>query len=85
MRDTVTILALAILATALAVLLLSGSGGAVAGMDPDAFARLAALASIGILVGAALIGRGGTRPRLWHAAVWLAILVALMAGYRAFA
>jgi hypothetical protein len=83
--NTVFILGLAILATALAVLLLFGSGGGpIAGMSPDGFASLAALLAIALMVGSSLIRRGEGRPKLWHAAVWLAVLVGLMAGYRAF-
>jgi hypothetical protein len=85
MGNTVYILGLAILATALVVLLVFGSGGTVGGIDAHSFARFASLAAIAVLVGAAVVGRGAPRPKLWHAAVWLALLVALMAGYQAFA
>lgn len=86
MNNTLFIVGMAILATALAALLLfGGDGGSVAGLSPDSFASLAALTAVAVLVGSALVGnRMATRPKLWHAAVWLAVLVALMAGYRAF-
>lgn len=86
MNNTIFILGMAILATALgALLLFGGDGGNIAGLPADRFASLAALTAVAVLVGSAFVGnRLATRPKLWHAAVWLAILVALMAGYRAF-
>ena len=85
MGQTVFYLGLAIIVTALIALLLFADGGSVAGMDPSRFASLASLAAVALLVGSGLLhGRHRANMRLWHAAVWLAVLVALMAGYQAF-
>ncbi|HUG61925.1 MAG TPA: hypothetical protein VMP03_08770 [Methylomirabilota bacterium] len=87
MRNTVYILAFAILGTALAALLLfGGDGGSIAGMDPDRFARLAGLGALAVLIGSGILAssRSGLSPRLWHVAAWLAVLVALMLGYQWF-
>lgn len=82
MRSPFLLAGLAILGTALAVLLLFGQNGSVAGLDPDSFARLAGLAAVALLVGAGLLAsRHRANMRLWHAAAWLAILVALIAAY----
>jgi aspartyl protease family protein len=86
MRNTVLLVALGILGTGLAVLLLSGEGASLGGLGQDRFASLVQLGAIALVVGAALAGtRGRLSPRLWHVAVWLAVLVALMTGYQAFA
>jgi aspartyl protease family protein len=88
MRDTILYVALAVIGTGLAVLLLSGDGASLGGLGQDRFASLVSLVAIALVIGAAVIGRNrigaGGRPRLWHAAAWLAVLVALVAGYQAF-
>lgn len=84
MRQTVFWLALAIAATALAALLLFGQSGPVLGMDPDDFGAAARLLVVLLLVGAVFVGRRQFHPRLWHAAAWLAVVVALVVGYEAF-
>ncbi len=85
MRSTVLWLALAIVATAVGGLVLFGDSGSVLGMEPDHFASLARL-SVVLLIAAVVVAgfRGQVRPRLWHAAFWLATIVALMAGWQAF-
>jgi predicted aspartyl protease len=86
MGQTVFYLGLAIIVTALGALLLFGDSGSVAGMAPETFASVASLAAVALLVGSGLLrGRHLRNMRLWHAALWLAVLVALMAGYQAFA
>lgn len=82
MRNTALIVGLAILATGLAALLLFGDDPTIAGLAPDGFARLVTLSALAAVIGAGLVGiRGRLAPRLWHVAVWLGLLVALMAGY----
>lgn len=72
---------IAISITAMAILML-GSGGSVAGLSPDGFASVAILSAWAMVIGAGLfVSRNRVRPRLWHVALWLAILVAVMAGY----
>lgn len=84
MRRTVMWLGLAIVATAVGALMLFGGSGSVAGMEPAAFARLARLVVILMMVSAVFVGfRRRLTPRLWHVAVWLGLLVALMAGWQA--
>lgn len=86
MRQTVFYLGLAILVTAMLALVLFADGGSVAGLEPAKFASLASLAAVALMVGSGLLRHARTpgRLRLWHAAVWLGVLVALMAGYQAF-
>lgn len=85
MRDTVFILALALLGTALVVLVLFGDGGSIAGLESERFGRLAYLTTLALVIGAGLVAtRGRLSPKLWHVAVWLALLAALMFGYQAF-
>jgi predicted aspartyl protease len=85
MGQTVFYLGLAIIVTALLALVFFADGGSVAGMDPSTFASLASLAAVALLVGSGLLhGRHRANMRLWHAALWLALLVALMAGFQAF-
>jgi aspartyl protease family protein len=85
MRNTVYILAFAILGTALVLLMLFGDSGPIAGIEPDRFGRLAQLTALALVIGAGLVAtRGRLSPKLWHVAVWLALLAALMFGYQAF-
>ena len=82
MRSPFLIAGLAIIGTALAALLLFGESETIAGLDPDAFARLAGLGAVALLVGAGMMAsRHRTRMQLWHVAVWLAVLAALVAAY----
>jgi len=83
MRRVAFPLALAIAVTGLIALLLFGGDGGILGLDDERFADLAKMGAIALVIGAALIGgRGRFSPRLWHAAVWLALVVALMAGWQ---
>lgn len=83
MRRVVFPLALAIAVTGLAALLLFGGEGGILGLDDRRFAALFKMGAIGLVIAAVLVGgRGRFSPRLWHAAVWLALIVALMAGWQ---
>ncbi|ODN69272.1 hypothetical protein [Methylobrevis pamukkalensis] len=55
MRKPFLIVGIAILVTALGILLLSGGDRPIAGVDPDDFARLAQLSAILLLAGSALV------------------------------
>lgn len=85
MRGSAAGLGLVILAVVLGALLIFGDDGPILGLDPDDFAQLGYLSALAVVIAAsALAWRGRqTGIRLWHAALWLAILVALMAGYQA--
>ena len=85
MRITVFAVAMAILVTGLALLLVFGNGSAIAGLAPGDFANAIYLTIFALLVGAALLrGRHRVNARLWHVAVWLALFAIAMAGYRWF-
>jgi hypothetical protein len=82
MRVTVFTVAMAILVTGLAALLVFGSSPRIVGLAPDDFASVIYLSIFALLVASGLAyGRHRINARLWHVAAWLAILVALMAGY----
>lgn len=84
MNPSLFLVGIGILATALVLLLFAG-GSPVDGITGDQFARLASLSAVGVLLAAGLVAsRGQVGPRLWHVAVWLALLVALMLGYQSF-
>ncbi len=84
MRNTLYIVALAIVVTACILLVLFSSSGSIAGLEPDQFASLAQFTAIALLVGAALVStRHRVNLRLWHGAAWLAVLVVLVVGYNA--
>lgn len=85
MRNVVFYVGLAVIATALVLLVLFDDGGSTLGMDSDRFASLAQLTAVALLVGSALLAtRHRVNMRLWHAAVWLAAFVALLFGYTVF-
>jgi predicted aspartyl protease len=85
MRNTVYILAFAILGTALVLLLLFGDGPSIAGVEPGAFARFSYLGALALVIGAGLVAsRGRFSARLWHVAVWLGLFVVLMVAYQMF-
>jgi predicted aspartyl protease len=85
MQGMVYLVGIGILLTGLAVLLLFGSDGPILGIEPDQLARLTQLGAIGILIAVALVEPWrGLRPRLWHAAVWIGLLAALVAAYQFF-
>lgn len=74
---------LAILAAGLVLLLTSGDSGTVMGMADNQFARLVYLGAIGIAVGAGVLFYGGpVRGALRSAAIWLFLLLVLVAGYQ---
>lgn len=85
MRQPVLYIAVAILVVATGVLLVFGRSGDIAGLPPARFADAAYLSIFALLIGASLaFGRHRINARLWHIAVWLAVFLALAAGYRWF-
>lgn len=83
MRQPLLYLSVAILVIATGALLLFGGSGEVAGLPAQDFASAAYLSIFALLIGASLAyGRHRVNARLWHIAVWLAVFVALAAGYR---
>ncbi|MCV0396630.1 MAG: TIGR02281 family clan AA aspartic protease [Rhizobiaceae bacterium] len=76
-------IAIAIMAAGLGLLLWNDSTGSVAGLETDRFGRLLYLTVLGLVIGAGVLGSG---IRLGQAtrsiAVWLMILVVLVAGYQ---
>ena len=85
MRQPVLYIAVAILIVATGALLIFGNSDSIAGLAPARFADAAYLSIFALLIGASLaFGRHRIHARLWHIAVWLAIFLALAAGYRWF-
>lgn len=76
-------LAIGALALGLGLLLSSGDSGTVFGMGDDAFGRVLYLGVLGAVIAAGVLGSG---TRLRHMArtlaIWLAIVLFLMAGYQ---
>lgn len=76
-------LVLAILGGGLLVLLLSGEEASPFGLPGDDFARLVYLGALGIVIAAGIVGSGiGLGGAARSIAVWLTIIVALVAGYQ---
>lgn len=76
-------IAVAILVGATGILVIFGGSGNIAGLAPAQFADAAYLSIFALLIGASLaIGRHRVNARLWHVAAWLAVFLALAAGYR---
>lgn len=85
MRQPLLFIAVAILVVATGVLLIFGGSGRIAGLAPSQFADAAYLSIFALLIGASLaVGRHRVNARLWHVAAWLAVFLALAAGYRWF-
>ena len=85
MRQPLLFIAVAILVVATGVLLIFGGSGKIAGLAPAQFADAAYLSIFALLIGASLaLGRHRVNARLWHVAAWLAVFLALAAGYRWF-
>lgn len=72
----------AMLAIGLVLLLIFDSQGSLLGLDNSSFARLVALGALVVVIGAAAIGRSNAGTSLRQIAVWLAILLVLVAGYQ---
>ena len=76
-------LVLALIGGGLLVLLVSGEDAAPFGLPADDFARMLYLGVLGLVIAAGLIGSGiGLRGAARSIAIWLAIAVALVAGYQ---
>jgi aspartyl protease family protein len=75
-------IAIAILAVGLIALVAAGSGGDVLGMDADRFGNLVYLSALGTVIGAGILLSGQRFGRTVRTlAVWLLVILALMAGY----
>lgn len=82
MSNPVFLVGMGIILTGLVVLLVFGGDGTVVGMEADGFGHLVRMAALLVLVSAGLVaGRHRANARLWHVAVWLAILFVLVVGY----
>ena len=81
--------AVAILITGLAVLLIGGNDGVLFGVDPGQIAALTAMMALLVYLGGGLVGRGQPiGPMLRQLLVWgalLAVILAAYLGYQAFA
>lgn len=85
MRQPLLFIAVAILVIATGVLLIFGGSSRIAGLAPAQFANAAYLSIFALLIGASLVvGRHRVNARLWHVAAWLAVFLAVAAGYRWF-
>lgn len=74
---------LAIIGAGLLVFLISGDSGAPFGLPADDFAQLVYLGALGLVVAAGIVGSGiGLGSAARSIAIWLGILVALVAGYQ---
>ena len=74
---------IAIIGAALAWLLLTGESGAVFGLDNDRFARLVYLGLLGAVIGAVAVRSAGRFSNVTRSiAIWLALLLVLVAGYQ---
>ncbi|MFP1633347.1 TIGR02281 family clan AA aspartic protease [Zhengella sp. ZM62] len=68
---------------ALGWLLMTGESGSVFGLDNDRFARLVYLGLLGIAIGAVVLRSAGRFSNVARSiAIWLAIALALVAGYQ---
>jgi aspartyl protease family protein len=76
------VIALGILAIGLVVLLISGEGSSILGLDADRFAHLIYGGALLVVLGSAAIWRSGLTDRLRNLALWLFIILALVAGYQ---
>lgn len=81
MRSSLVI-ALGILAIGLVVLLVSGDGSSILGLDADRFADLVYAGALLVVLGSAVLWRGGLTGRLRSLALWLLIVLVLVAGYQ---
>lgn len=81
--NTVFWFAIGALALGVVVLLLSGDTGTIFGMEDESFARIVYLGVLGAVIAAGIVGSG---MRFGHVArtmaIWLLILLMLMAGYQ---
>ena len=76
------VIALGILAIGLVVLLISGDGSSILGLDADRFANLIYGGALLVVLGSAALWRSGLTDRLRNLALWLFIILALVAGYQ---
>lgn len=76
-------IAIAILGIGLVLLLWNDSSGSVLGLDTDRFGELVYFVPLGLVLGAGVLGSGiGLGQATRSIAIWLALVVALVAGYQ---
>ncbi|WP_181704207.1 hypothetical protein [Chthonobacter albigriseus] len=76
--------AFAIIGLVLGALFLWGNEPEILGLDPNSFAQFGYMTALAIIVASGFIStREKFRGRVWHIAVWLAVLTALVLGYTA--
>lgn len=78
----VFVIAMAILAIGLVLLVVNHDRGSVLGIDSSNFGRLVQLGALAVVFGAAVLLRPRLPGTLRHVAIWLAILLLLVAGYQ---
>ncbi len=71
-----------ILGLGLLVLVLAGTKGSIAGLESQSFAHLIAFGAIGVVIAASALRRRGVGGTARGLAVWLAIILALVALYQ---
>lgn len=85
MRQPFLLAGIAILLTAMVVLVAFDDGGSLGGLDSDAFASVAQLGALALVIGAGLFAtRQGAMVRFRQAMIWLAVAFVLVVGYLAF-
>lgn len=74
---------IAMLGGGLLLLMLNDSGGETLGLDNDSFGRLVYLGALALVIGAGILGRRAhLGPSLRSFALWLLIVLVLVAGYQ---
>lgn len=85
MRRPFLLAGIAILLTAMAVLVVFDDGGRLGGLESDAVAGMAQLGALALVIGAGLFAtRQGAMVRFRQAMIWLAVASVLVVGYMAF-
>lgn len=80
--NRVFVIAMAILAIGLVLLVVNHDSGSVLGIDNSNFGSLVQLGALAVVIGAAVLLRARRPGTLRHVAIWLAILLLLVAGYQ---
>ncbi|WP_075217473.1 hypothetical protein [Mongoliimonas terrestris] len=85
MRQPFLLVGIAIVLTAMVVLVAFDDGGSLGGLDSDTFARTAQLGALALVIGSGLFAtRKGAMARFRQAMIWLAVAFVLVVGYLAF-